>query len=329
MNQKSVKTEPALLLSCPNCSTELHGRFCSNCGQNQKNIARFLLDLGEEYFGEFFSLDSRIWRTLSTLLLKPGQMTRDYFDGKRARYIPPLRLYLVLSFIFFLVISVFNFEPDSSDVNLSQATVTGAEIDNSKTEQTEPEANESLAELEEDLAEELEASGLQINEKDAETLIVETLAPLGSSVQGQISQQLTKARAAIGDDPSALGEAVLDIMPPVVFFLLPVFAIFLKLAYLRQSVFYTEHFVLTLNNHSFLWLLLPISELLEYFGTFANIIGVLLIPYMAYYLYRSMRVFYGQSRSITLIKYVLLGVAYLTLMLLGAVFALVLGVLTL
>ena len=57
----------------------------------------------KEAFGDLFELDSRLWRTLLPLALKPGRLTRDYLNGRRARYMPPFRMYLVLSLAFFVI----------------------------------------------------------------------------------------------------------------------------------------------------------------------------------------------------------------------------------
>lgn len=61
------------------------------------------MELLRDAFGDMFELDSRLWRTLLPLLAKPGQLTQDYLEGRRARYMPPFRMYLVFSLVFFLV----------------------------------------------------------------------------------------------------------------------------------------------------------------------------------------------------------------------------------
>jgi hypothetical protein len=62
-----------------------------------------LWELTRDAFGDLFELDSRLWRTLIPLLARPGRLTRDYLEGRRARYMPPFRMYLVLSLVFFLI----------------------------------------------------------------------------------------------------------------------------------------------------------------------------------------------------------------------------------
>ena len=88
---------------CLNCGTRLRGQYCGNCGQRARNRLISLWQLLSEAFGDLLELDSRLWRTLIPLLIRPGQLTRDYLEGRRARYMPPFRMYLVLSVIFFVV----------------------------------------------------------------------------------------------------------------------------------------------------------------------------------------------------------------------------------
>ena len=88
---------------CLNCGTRLRGQYCGNCGQRASSRLISLWELMRDAFGDLLELDSRLWRTLIPLLVRPGKLTRDYLEGRRARYMPPFRMYLVLSVIFFVV----------------------------------------------------------------------------------------------------------------------------------------------------------------------------------------------------------------------------------
>ena len=88
---------------CLNCGTHLRGQYCGNCGQRGRSRLISLWELVRDAFGDLFELDSRLWKTLVPLLAKPGMLTHDYLQGRRARYMPPFRMYLVLSLLFFLV----------------------------------------------------------------------------------------------------------------------------------------------------------------------------------------------------------------------------------
>jgi len=89
--------------NCLNCGTELRGQYCGNCGQRARGRLISLWELLQDAFGDLFEIDSRLWRTLVPLLIRPGRLTLDYLEGRRARYMPPFRMYLVLSVVFFVV----------------------------------------------------------------------------------------------------------------------------------------------------------------------------------------------------------------------------------
>lgn len=86
--------------ACLNCGTPLAGWFCHGCGQNAA-VHRSLLHLGGELLETVTHADSRFWRTLRRLALDPARLSRDYIEGRRAREIPPLRLFFVTLFLLF------------------------------------------------------------------------------------------------------------------------------------------------------------------------------------------------------------------------------------
>lgn len=88
---------------CLNCGTELQGPFCYYCGQPDKNFMRVFPVLVRDLVTDLLDLDSRFFRTLKPLLFQPGKLTRDYLDGQRFRYTPPLRLYIFSSMAFFIL----------------------------------------------------------------------------------------------------------------------------------------------------------------------------------------------------------------------------------
>ena len=91
---------------CPNCGSGRPDRFCSRCGQNDRDYMRGLWTVVYEFVREMFELDSRLFRTLKSLLFKPGHLSSEFSGNHRAAYMSPVRLYLFTSFLFFLVLSV-------------------------------------------------------------------------------------------------------------------------------------------------------------------------------------------------------------------------------
>ena len=101
-------------VDCLNCGhpLKLTDKYCPNCSQANSTKKLTLLDFFEEFFANYFSYDSKLWRTLTALLLKPGKITRAYIDGKRLSYTNPFRFLLSLAIVYFLIIS-FNSEFES------------------------------------------------------------------------------------------------------------------------------------------------------------------------------------------------------------------------
>ena len=86
---------------CSNCGAQLHGPFCHACGQKAVEADVRLHDLFHEAFHEFAHLDGKIFQTLKILVTKPGLLTVEFLNGRRARYLSPVRLYLTCSVLFF------------------------------------------------------------------------------------------------------------------------------------------------------------------------------------------------------------------------------------
>jgi Protein of unknown function (DUF3667) len=89
------------MAACRNCGAELHGHFCHACGQKAVSADLSVHDLLHEGLHEFAHVDGKIVQTLRLLLFKPGELSAEFFRGRRSRYITPIRLYLVCSLLFF------------------------------------------------------------------------------------------------------------------------------------------------------------------------------------------------------------------------------------
>jgi hypothetical protein len=89
--------------TCANCGVELTGRYCESCGQKRfvESDRRFG-HLVRQLLASATDLDGRVWRSLLALLFKPGLLSREYIDGRRARWISPISLFLAVNVIYFL-----------------------------------------------------------------------------------------------------------------------------------------------------------------------------------------------------------------------------------
>jgi hypothetical protein len=91
--------------SCANCGATLAGAYCQNCGQSS-HIHRSLLHMIEEVLHGILHFDTKSWRTIPALIYKPGQLTKQYIDGKRTAFVSPLALFLFLIFLMFFIFSL-------------------------------------------------------------------------------------------------------------------------------------------------------------------------------------------------------------------------------
>ena len=105
---QSVETPINNELLCLSCGAGTVGIFCTNCGQKNDDLRRSSFVLVRDFFRDTFGFDSRMWRTLGFLAVAPGIVASNYSAGKRSRYTPPVRLFLVVSFLFFLILSLTN-----------------------------------------------------------------------------------------------------------------------------------------------------------------------------------------------------------------------------
>jgi hypothetical protein len=115
---------------CENCGTVLAGRFCHACGQAAERPTTTVRGFARHAAADITNLDARILRTLGLLLARPGQLTREYLDGRRIRYTQPLQLYLGAAAAFFFVNAYhpfFSFDPATGKVvsSLAAAGVSG------------------------------------------------------------------------------------------------------------------------------------------------------------------------------------------------------------
>lgn len=97
---QAVANTPDML--CPNCGFALNGPYCASCGQKVPHPDLTTRELVAETTQELTSWDGKIPRTIKALFTDPGRLTLDFLAGRRARWLPPLRVYLICSLAFFL-----------------------------------------------------------------------------------------------------------------------------------------------------------------------------------------------------------------------------------
>jgi hypothetical protein len=328
---------------CANCGRPLTGPYCTHCGQRDEPHVHSVSHFAAEAFESITHADSRLWRTLWYLLAKPGRLTTEFFAGKRVSYLPPFRLYLVISLLFFLVarmpegaaIEIDN-EPTAERVEkMNQAAgVLEGELANT------PGAAQAAAAIREQVVKEQEAAknpavvtgdepvrkGLRDN--NAFTEFCKEFAKPDPKASKNYERMRAFCLRSAEDSGEALFADVVRNIPHAMFVFLPLLALFMKLLYWRPKRYYVEHLLLLVHNHAFVFFALALVYSLQRIPVVGEHLGLLEAItwlYMIWYIFRGMRVYYGQSRLLTFGKYLVLGLAYIStsvlVLLLTAIFS--------
>lgn len=303
---------------CANCTALVTGEYCAVCGQRVEPPIRSISAFTRDAFESITHADSRLWRTVTALLLQPGRLTRDFLEGRRARYLPPFRLYLVVSVLFFLLASLLGsaeLGQEASGGSTTAPTAGGDAAMASAVEELAREADQMRRgdAQERAAAEELDQVAAGTVSKDAAAICDQITydGPWKDAVAPRARRACERTFAPGGF--RALGREFMATLPHMIFLFLPVIAVVAKVLYWRPKRYYVEHLLFFVHNHAFAFALFTLMILLSAvlpegaagvatFGAFG---------YCAWYFFRGMRVVYGQSRPVTFAKYSVLAVTYL------------------
>jgi len=259
---------------CLNCGAAIAGRYCQSCGQRHDpqvhTVGHFLSAATED----LTHADSRLWVTLFALLFRPGFLTREFFAGRRARYLPPVRLYLVVSVLMFLLASLGS-RSDSEVVRIDSGAGTsrvGAPSD----------------------CDSLTYSG-----------------PWQKLIEPALREG---CRKAVADRGRELRQSFLHNIPRAMFLFLPLIAFFMQLLYWHPRRFYVEHLLFLIHNHAFVFVVASLATLVDLLPRQPpGIVGFGVALYMLWYFFRATRVFYEQGKVRSALKMASMAVIYLAL----------------
>jgi len=384
---------------CDNCGTALQGPWCHVCGQHGHNPLRSVAHAVEEVFESFWHVDGRIVRTLRDLCV-PGRLAANYLAGHRVRYLPPLRLFLILTVLtFFVGKLVLHFDPGRDvQANLGERPVSGLTVDTSDKANDADYAKASTiaqvlairAEKQRDLLQArndpqagwfvnaigdvareqiddrarvrmraLGATPEQLQALDASVsagapattpaTTPETSAPAATDAPAaehdggflqrwfaHRTERLKENAVRVKDNPDEFFRLVLGAVPGALFLLVPLFALCLRLLYVRRPFGYLEHLVVAFYSHAFMLLALLADFVLIGLGGIPGLPGwaggtlaaagsMLLFLLVPLYLLWTQKRVYAQGWFITLAKYAMLGTVYTVLLGLVLVYAVLAG----
>jgi hypothetical protein len=308
--RQEVAPPAAEMRRCLNCGTVLEGRHCAQCGQSGDVHVLSLKEVAGDVTHSLLHLDSRVWRTLRLLVRKPGELTREFITGRHQQYIPPFRLYLAISILYFALSTLL---PESGMFDLDGS----APADNVDAP--------ARAGVSEELKRELEAEGVPkeriedaVNGDDNCKISFFGDTPNSTDFEKSLSRACEQMKK---DGGKLFAERFAATAPKLMFVFLPLMAGVALLFYWRPRRLYAEHLVVFLHNHAFTFLLLAVTALLNEIAELGfpgagalNVIMFLLWCWLPYYVYRSMRVVYGNGRALTLFKFFTISTVYFVLL---------------
>ena len=280
------KKPPKLQLDhCLNCGAGATGKFCAQCGQENKDHSVALGPLLCEGLAELASWDSKLLRTLVPLIIRPGFLTNEYNAGRRASYLSPLKLYLTISVLFFLLLSWAYPVGDNIQMQLGGVPI--------------GQDSGSRAKAIPHTAAEYEAGqrALPAAQRDI-----------------PFQQWMTRHAYKAKQSPQGFVSTLVGDIPKMMFFLLPLFAVTLKLLYLRTKQLYVEHLIFLLHVHAFAFLaFIPLLLVHPLFhpGWLTITVFLSVLVYVIF----AMHTVYRQGWIKTSVKFSLLGFGYVLLLL--------------
>src|SRR5437762_2668287 len=342
-------TSPALT-HCENCGAELQGHWCSQCGQPAIEYRRSFRYVVADLLNEFLNWDSKFFTTIALLIFKPWRLTNAFLAGKRVRYVNPLRLYLLASILFFFAVNYatkgLKFEPGKLEPK--DRAELEAEL---KDKDLPPAAREKLAALLR------ESSPSPASEPSTNT---PSPVPSGSpnaspsspapetdtqkKQYGKIGQRPfafsdgakssspierwfeAKAKEKMGEHGTKMGlfiSTVFSNLPYMMLCCIPLFALVLKVLYIRRRIFYIDHLIYALHIHTFAYTGIMLIGLITIglnrisTGAVAGWLIALLWTAFAVQIFLSIRRVYRQGWIKSFLKFWIGGMLYLVILLLG------------
>jgi hypothetical protein len=329
---------------CLNCGTKLLDNFCHHCGQKDLPKRQTMGELIENFIGSFYSFESKFFKTFRYLLFKPGFLPKEYTAGKRESYYHPARAYVFISFIFFLLL----FSLPDDDGNILENTIdqkSGVQPDALEEMKQDLQREGIDSALMNNFAVDSVISysfdgekkkakkkngAINLSDSDyksvAEYDSVQATLP-ESKRDGWFIRKLNIRNIELnerykGDDGTSrfgedFGQAFLDNFSKVLFYLLPIFALMLKLLYVRRDFYYSEHLVFAIYYYNFFYLAATIFLLFDLIPVVGGLLNKILVLWMIAYLPIGMKRMYEQSWRKTIFKFGIFSFAFMILLVLG------------
>ena len=301
---------------CENCGAPLHGHWCAQCGQPAVDYRRSFRHVIVDLLNEFLNWDSKFFKTIALLFVRPWKLTSDFLAGHRVRYVHPLRLYLLASILFFFAVNHWAKSIHLQPGNLSRKDRAELQAELKQNENIPPEARTKIEQALKPNpvptpAAQPEATSSQPSEEGGASAKVEST---------RFEKWLeTRAKEKIGEHGTNLGfflAALFQNLPYMMLCCIPLFAVVLKILYVRRTIFYIDHLIYALHIHSFAYLatimIILVSSGFSHAaaGAFTGWIIALLWITFAAQIFASIRHVYRQGWFISVFKFFFGGFVY-------------------
>lgn len=322
---------------CLNCGTILEGKYCHNCGQENLEIKESFGHMMNHAISDYFHFDHQFFHTLKPLLFKPGFLTNEYMSGRRAQYLHPVKMYIFISIVYFLLLFKTGHDTDIVKVNTpGKGQVTSSQPIDAVSADILKDHNLSASQKEA-ILNKIPAQGIKadsVNENFKSGLL--TFTSDTSYKQYLAHQQRLPAAERDGWFDNLVNkkgfyykekygnrskEVFFDEMrhniPKMMFLLLPLFALILKITFWRNKKFYVEHLIYSFHLHCFLFIFLAFTILILSISpgneTISGILSLLSFFYIVWYIYKSLKTVYHRSTFRTITKFIGMSLAYFAL----------------
>ncbi len=234
------------LTHCENCGTALTGPYCAQCGQPAVDYHRSFGSLLADAADAFFNFDARFFQSFGLLLFKPWRLTNEFVAGKRARHVHPLRVYLIASVIFFLVINFL-----ARDNHFQAQTKFDEDAVVTPAASAAP-AAQPTASVSPGISPKPASSSFAAPAKGPQAKVS---AEPGKSGFGRWVEARAKDKLGpTGNRGDLFLRTLIQNLAPMVLCCIPLFALVLKILYIFKRRFYIEHLIFALHTHAFVFL---------------------------------------------------------------------------
>jgi hypothetical protein len=257
---------PRLASRCLNCDTEQHGEYCGRCGQRAQDPDPTLRELVGDAWDAFVNVDGKVLASLTLLLRRPGVLTTEYLRGRRARYLSPLRLYLLCSVTYFLVSSLASatgpgiLRVGEDDVAPGHRALGAADsLERRATAARHDSTRRAVLARHQIVV----APGPldTLTATRADSLRMHDRMQKLSALPAWLQHRLARGTLHVKRDDKNFGNAVTAQIPRLTFVLMPVFALLLAIAYRSRRKRYPTHLIVALHLHAFIFAVMALDEL--------------------------------------------------------------------